>query len=100
MIECHSSVVRELEVHLKRHILRSRVKVLNISQEFDIWSLWGPNSSFDGLKVRDPRHSDLGLRVIVPHGETGGLRTISSGVCAPESSVFRTKHVFSLQRIA
>jgi transferase CAF17, mitochondrial len=83
--------------YLKRHVLRSKVKVRDVSEEFDIWSAWGseldkkwetkrewlwsrsgavePVWNGDGPWgtdagfIRDRRAVGMGRRLLVPHGQ-------------------------------
>jgi hypothetical protein len=44
--DSRASDVPPLLSYLKRHILRSKVKIQNVTEEYDIWAAWG--SSEDG----------------------------------------------------
>ncbi|KAI8384666.1 uncharacterized protein BYT42DRAFT_563252 [Radiomyces spectabilis] len=41
MVECSSSLTSSLLKHLKRYVLRSKVKMRDVSEEYSVYNIWG-----------------------------------------------------------
>lgn len=54
IIECAGGAIDQLSQHLKRYILRSKVKVRDVSSDYTIWSIWGPSTAH----IRSVTHKD------------------------------------------
>ncbi|ORX98649.1 Aminomethyltransferase folate-binding domain-containing protein [Basidiobolus meristosporus CBS 931.73] len=85
LIECSSDNTKDLLKHIKKYILRSKVKVQDVSEEYNVWNIWGPQAnSFEigkssnvpqgslilkeigDIRCRDTRYPGLGNRVVLP----------------------------------
>ena len=73
MIECASTATTGLLKHLKRYILRSKVKVRDATEEYKLWSIWGDglttmnmNTRLSNIGCVDPRVPGFGYRAILP----------------------------------
>ncbi|KAJ3222117.1 ccr4 associated factor [Clydaea vesicula] len=103
LIEVDDRALEPLILHLKKFILRNKIELNNISNEKDVYQIWGPNftslysgtlidknldllnknekfpvgcliwDKFSNIGMRDPRHLDMGLRVILPKGDIPNL---------------------------
>lgn len=92
LIECDTSVIKELKTHLTRYRLRNKITISE--QEYDVYQIWGPKSHllwgkfvdekhaknvplgtivpkprFVEIGTRDQRAPELGLRVVVQRGQ-------------------------------
>ncbi|ORZ00538.1 hypothetical protein BCR43DRAFT_511533 [Syncephalastrum racemosum] len=98
IIECPASATQSLLKHLKRYILRSKVKIRDVTEEYTPWSVWGDAlnhehaSTMDkvpaGLLVKkdtrlsdigchDPRVPGFGYRAVLPN--TQDIQSILPG---------------------
>lgn len=76
MIECASTATTGLLKHLKRYILRSKVKVRDATEEYKLWSIWGSglttmnvNTRLSNIGCVDPRVPGFGYRAILPQDQ-------------------------------
>ncbi|KAI8375248.1 hypothetical protein EDC96DRAFT_496547 [Choanephora cucurbitarum] len=90
IIDCPASTAPTFMRHLKRYILRSKVKVRDCSDEFELWHLWGPTvhqevldpafvkkeKRLTDIGCTDPRIPGFGYRAVVKQGE---IETILPG---------------------
>ncbi|KAI7902968.1 uncharacterized protein BX663DRAFT_551830 [Cokeromyces recurvatus] len=78
LIECPTSSKQELIKHLRRYLLRSKIKIRDCSDEYKLWQIWGPSlRSFSDPKLvkervrisdigcHDPRIQGFGYRAIL-----------------------------------
>ncbi|KAI7847321.1 hypothetical protein BDC45DRAFT_575976 [Circinella umbellata] len=92
MIELPAAATEQMFKHLKRYILRSKVKLRDVSDEFNAFSVWGnihqhneeeenkvpvgslvkKNKRVSDIGCIDPRVPDFGYRAIVPQNEDIG----------------------------
>lgn len=74
VLDCERERAEDLKTRLLRYRLRSKVDISDESAERDVAALLNatdgatPNAGADTLVYRDPRHPDLGHRVIFPAG--------------------------------
>lgn len=92
LIECDSRVIPEIIKHMKKYLLRSKVKITDVSSFHQIWNVWGdkinnllwrqqaPNPSATKLHTsvlvlkeniaeigcRDKRYPNMGWRLVLP----------------------------------
>ncbi|CAI2165582.1 13649_t:CDS:2 [Funneliformis geosporum] len=92
LVECDSRILPEIIKHMKKYILRSKVKINDVSSFYQIWNVWGdkidnlwwrnqvPNPSATKLQTgvlvlkekiaeigcRDKRYPNMGLRLVLP----------------------------------
>lgn len=76
MIECASTATTGLLKHLKRYILRSKVKVRDATEEYKLWNIWGSglttmndNTRLSNIGCVDPRVPGFGYRAILPQDQ-------------------------------
>ncbi|KAI9495842.1 hypothetical protein BDB00DRAFT_759598 [Zychaea mexicana] len=99
MMELPATATQHMFKHLKRYILRSKVKLRDVSDEFGAWSVWGntyqhaqeeenkvPAGSLvkkgkrlSDIGCTDPRVPGFGYRAIVPRKEYT-IRRILNGI--------------------
>ncbi|RCI04707.1 ccr4 associated factor [Rhizopus stolonifer] len=61
MIDCPASNTSTFMRHLKRYILRSKVKARDCSEEYQLWHVWGHHETLDPALVKKERRlSDIG----------------------------------------
>ncbi|CAO0800705.1 unnamed protein product [Mucor circinelloides] len=62
IIDCPSATKTTFLRHLKRYILRAKVKVRDCSEEYKLWHIWGPalNKEDPALVKKEKRFSDIG----------------------------------------
>jgi folate-binding protein YgfZ len=66
-LDCPKMLVPNLVTRLTMYKLRAKVSVEDFSDTVGVMAAWGGEATTDhGLVYRDPRVSELGLRVIVP----------------------------------
>lgn len=99
LIECDAEATTDLLKHLKKYVLRAKVKMADATSSYVAWQVWGPAATqlwgsyvpaatkglpvggavpkerFCDVGCRDPRHAELGLRVITQ----GGKREFQGG---------------------
>ncbi|GAB5587569.1 ccr4 associated factor [Umbelopsis nana] len=119
IIECAGGAIDQLSQHLKRYILRSKVKVRDVSSDYTIWSIWGPSTAHirsvthkdhphhdkqpTGSLVKkegrvsdigcvDPRVPNFGLRVVAKRDEPLALPTSFSELPSTEYTIRRILH--------
>ncbi|KAJ3045436.1 ccr4 associated factor [Rhizophlyctis rosea] len=95
LLDVDSRAIPALQAHLKKYLLRSKLTVQDASSRYRVWQVWGPSTSllwthfvpketkalplggavpkdrFCDVGCKDPRHPDLGLRVVM---ETDGKK--------------------------
>lgn len=87
VIECPRTSTATLLKHLKRYVLRSKVKIRDASEEYSLWSVWGDsllhgsgeedkNVPTGSLVKRTKRISDIGC--IDPRVPGFGYRAVLS----------------------
>ncbi|QRW05405.1 glycine cleavage system T protein [Ceratobasidium sp. AG-Ba] len=80
--DSRSSEATPLITMLKRHILRSKVRVRDVSEEWNVWAVWGvrsgaifrienggPEYTRDTIGARDLRAPNMGERLLVRSGD-------------------------------
>lgn len=64
MIDCPSNNKDLFIRHIKRYLLRSKIKVRDCSEEYDLWNIWGTALNSEGLDPalvqKEKRFSDIG----------------------------------------
>ncbi|KAI9478554.1 MAG: hypothetical protein EXX96DRAFT_482676 [Benjaminiella poitrasii] len=77
LIECPESTKDILVRHLKRYILRAKIKIRDCSDEYKLWQLWGPSlhrldptlvkekQRISDIGCHDPRIQGFGYRAVV-----------------------------------
>ncbi|KAI8915174.1 hypothetical protein DFJ77DRAFT_461565 [Powellomyces hirtus] len=116
VVEHDSRLTQDLMTHLKRYKLRAKLNITNVSSQFQAYQIWGPNTSrlwgsylppmagaaakglphgaqlprerFCDIGCRDPRHSDLGVRIVSEVGVEPSLPS-SFSKANPESYTLR-----------
>ena len=76
-LDCDARIIDSILGHLNRFKLRSQVTIENVSDCYGMWAVGGPESqehlgsrnskrlgSDENIMFRDPRHIELGLRVL------------------------------------
>lgn len=59
IIECSGGAIGPLSQHLKRYILRSKVKLRDVTSEYSIFSIWGPGTThLRSVTHQDPSHHE------------------------------------------
>lgn len=97
IVECPASATQTLLKHLKRYVLRSKVKIRDVTEEYTPWSIWGDAlnhehaSTMDkvpaGLLIKkdtrlsdigchDPRVPGFGYRAVLPNTQGTGAWTL------------------------
>lgn len=77
LMECDLKIKDELITHLKKFKIRVKADILDASQEYNVWTVFGRgiqtdfdfihhSSNRDVLVAKDPRLSSLGWRIVVP----------------------------------
>ncbi|KAH9274059.1 hypothetical protein BASA83_003701 [Batrachochytrium salamandrivorans] len=115
LLECTESTLPLLEQHLKKYKLRKKITISNISHDVCVWQAWGPTAhpivtdmlskslvgvdhsteqapiaEFKNIAYVDPRHGDLGVRMILDK---------HSQVNLPKEFVETTSSEFMLKRL-
>ncbi|CAG8517520.1 5499_t:CDS:2 [Gigaspora rosea] len=96
LVECDSRIVSDLIKHMKKYVLRSKVSIIDVSSQYNVWNMWGgnidnlwwryqvPNPSATKLPIgslvlkeriaeigcKDKRCPYMGLRFILPFDRT------------------------------
>ncbi|KAI8854048.1 hypothetical protein BC829DRAFT_350807, partial [Chytridium lagenaria] len=86
LVECDQKAVDPLYAHLRKYLLRAKVKVTKVSDAYKVFQAWGPHAStqwhafvdpgsakvlkqrFSDVGCIDPRHADLGCTILVTYG--------------------------------
>ncbi|KAI9323279.1 hypothetical protein BX666DRAFT_2146040 [Dichotomocladium elegans] len=106
VIECASSATTSLLKHLKRYILRSKVKIRDASEEYTLWNIWGDtlaarvaseSKPLCNIGCMDPRVPGFGYRAVLPRDkEISTLLSSSVGhfeeLSASEYTIRRILH--------
>ncbi|KAG2176393.1 hypothetical protein INT43_005627 [Umbelopsis isabellina] len=62
IIECSGGAIGPLTQHMKRYILRSKVKVKDVSSDYSIWNIWGPGTAnIRSALHKEPAHHEKHL---------------------------------------
>jgi folate-binding protein YgfZ len=87
LLDCPEGVTGKLEKYLKRYRLRSKVKIADVSDSHQVWSVLS-NKPVDSSPIRpevpgevtacfqDPRHSAMGVRIFAPRESEAGITDI------------------------
>ncbi|CAG8583316.1 22321_t:CDS:2, partial [Gigaspora margarita] len=43
LVECDSRIVSDLIKHMKKYVLRSKVSIIDVSSQYNVWNMWGGN---------------------------------------------------------
>jgi folate-binding protein YgfZ len=83
LLETTADRAGDLVKRLTMYKLRAKIVLADVSAEYRIAVAWGPAapSIEDGWLYADPRHRDLGWRLVVPRAKLGSL----AGEVAPET---------------
>ena len=97
IVETDPSVNQDWLKHVSKYVLRSKIKIQDCSQEYQVWQAWGDSSrllhghcvpkdaklfppgsliakeNHYSIGCKDPRHSELGIRFLSPMGVTPRL---------------------------
>ncbi|CAO3660425.1 unnamed protein product [Umbelopsis ramanniana] len=119
IIECSGGAIGPLSQHLKRYILRSKVKLRDVTSEYSIFSIWGPGtthlrsvthqdsshhekhptgslvkkeSRFADIGCLDPRVPDFGIRVVTKRDEGISLPSSFEELPSSEYTIRRILH--------
>ncbi|KAK9695322.1 ccr4 associated factor [Basidiobolus ranarum] len=103
LIECSSEVAKDLLKHIKKYVLRSKVKIQDVSQEYNVWNLWGPKSNdiltggsilkeIGDIRCKDTRSPGFGTRVLLPSNQTFPLPLDFKELPSREYTVRRILH--------
>lgn len=66
LLDCLQERASDLVKRLSMYKLRSNVTISDFSDSETVEAVWGNDESPGGISYRDPRHPDLGWRVVVP----------------------------------
>lgn len=91
LVEVDVRVKDSFKPHLMKYLLRSKIKLDLVDDEYQVWQVWGPSASklwgnyvkdttlprglvvprdrFCDIGCRDPRNPHLGVRFILPKYE-------------------------------
>ncbi|KAK9765417.1 ccr4 associated factor [Basidiobolus ranarum] len=111
LIECSSASTKDLLKHIKKYILRSRVKIQDVSEEYNVWNLWGPKANFietgkpvnipqgsmilkeiGDIRCKDTRYPGLGNRIILPSDKVLSLPADFNELNSREYTIRRILH--------
>ncbi|KAG2184172.1 hypothetical protein INT44_009187 [Umbelopsis vinacea] len=119
IIECAGGAIGPLSQHLKRYILRSKVKLRDVTSEYSIFSIWGPGtahlrsvthqepshhekhptgslvkkeSRFADIGCLDPRVPNFGIRVVTKREEGLSLPSSFKELPSSEYTIRRILH--------
>ncbi|MGJ4951347.1 YgfZ/GcvT domain-containing protein [Bradyrhizobium sp. HKCCYLS20291] len=74
LLDCPRALAQALTDKLNVYKLRAKVGITNLSDQLGVIAIWGGAvAAASELSFVDPRHGDLGLRVIAPQAELGGI---------------------------
>ena len=78
----------ELVKRLAIYKLRAAVEIKDVSEQYTCLALWGPDASSSGptqgtITFRDPRHPDLGLRILAEARFATDIASATNGKNAP-----------------
>ncbi|KAJ3086827.1 ccr4 associated factor [Quaeritorhiza haematococci] len=90
LVETDARITQDLLKHMKRYLLRTKVRITDMSNEYTVWQAWGPTTlrlwgnyvptaiahklpaggvvpkdRFCDIGTKDPRHLDMGLRFVL-----------------------------------
>lgn len=72
LMEVDEKIASDLLKFIRRFKLRSKVKITDVSSEWDVYQAWGPNAQGDlgdaALAFRDVRTPDMGWRILARAG--------------------------------
>ena len=94
LLEVDTEEVEPFLKHLKRHKLRSKVKMRDVREEWNVWAAWRQDGSTSASSERaegviataDPRLADLGDRILLSSAD-GAPTKMSSYEALNESSI-------------
>ncbi|CAG8515986.1 8751_t:CDS:2 [Funneliformis caledonium] len=74
LVECDSRILPEIIKHMKKYMLRSRVKINDVSSFYQVWNVWGDlidnlwrrNPKLVEIGCRDLRYHNMGVRLVLP----------------------------------
>lgn len=66
LLDCLQERAADLVKRLSMYKLRSNVTISDFSDSETVEAVWGDNDPPGGVYYRDPRHGDLGWRLVVP----------------------------------
>ncbi|KAI8580299.1 hypothetical protein K450DRAFT_237822 [Umbelopsis ramanniana AG] len=119
IIECAGGAIGPLSQHLKRYILRSKVKLRDVTSEYSIFSIWGQGtahlrsvthqepshhekhpagslvkkeSRFADIGCLDPRVPNFGIRVVTKRDEGLSLPSSFKELPSSEYTIRRILH--------
>lgn len=69
LLDCEADRLPDLQRRLMMYRLRSKVGIRDVSQDWRVWAIIGEND----LGLADPRHENLGRRLVLPVGEEPNL---------------------------
>ncbi|MEX1147385.1 MAG: folate-binding protein [Sphingomonadales bacterium] len=74
-LDCEGARIDDLMRRLTMYKLRARVDIRNVSDDRGVIAVWDsePDHAPDCITARDPRHPDLGWRMICPRATMTGL---------------------------
>lgn len=83
LLETTADRAGDLVKRLTMYKLRAKIALADVSAEYGIAAAWGPTTPVvdDGRLYADPRHGDLGWRLIMPRAKLGSL----TGKVVPEA---------------
>ncbi|KAJ3171232.1 ccr4 associated factor [Geranomyces variabilis] len=119
IIEHDARQTADILLHLKRYKLRAKLTVTDVSAQYQAFQIWGPSTThlwgtylppqigaaggrtlpqgaqlprerFCDIGCKDPRHADLGLRVV---GEAGSLPPLPSTFAKVSSDDYKLRRI-------
>ena len=109
IIDHHKDISSQLQSHLKRFTLRSKVSISDVSSDYNVYQLWGPGTDalwgqfipqinvklptgslvpregFTDIGFRDTRAPGMGVRVVLPQSKSLPALVGSSFIQVEES---------------
>ncbi|KNE61177.1 folate-binding protein YgfZ [Allomyces macrogynus ATCC 38327] len=94
LIDADRAHVAALRSHLRRYLLRSKLALTDVTDEYRVFAQWPATGSADSLNLggvgfADPRWSGLGARAILPAAQAPPVPTTSAEL---EYALFRYQH--------
>jgi transferase CAF17, mitochondrial len=110
LMECHVDVAARLQRHLKMHKLRSKVKIKNLTDSYDVW--WSSHKNTNDTisptnttqeddstvlcSFEDPRAPTLGNRTFVTKGT---VPTVGTSTDSSTSTPMEVEHTYNMLRL-
>lgn len=90
LLETHAERAGDLVKRLTMYKLRAKVAIAEVSADYGVAFAWGPAKPdvAEGVVCADPRHADLGWRILVPRSALASL----PGKSVPEE-LYHTRRV-------